>query len=165
MLEPHEKVDLKGKSFNIQFVDGRGSKTKMNCSDYTLDRETELEGDLGANYFRQSVLAMIRGSNGKIDPQSPNQVVVELEAESFKLIGAVYIVAHGFTQFKVTSPFLSKTYCTDMTDHDEDAPLRWYSLVTRKTGSRLMVSGATRRATEDFVKDLADSKESRQVSR
>lgn len=157
MLEPQEKIDLKGKSFDIKFIDSRGHKDKISCSGYTLDRETELEGDLGANYFRESVLAMIRGANGKIDPQSPNKVVVELEAESFKLIGALYIVAHGFTQFKVSSPFLTKTYCVDMTDHDEDAPLKWYSLVTRRTGSRLMVSGATRRAAESFVKDLAEN--------
>jgi hypothetical protein len=157
ILEPQEKIDLKGKSFDIQFVDSRGSKNRISCSDYSLDRETELEGDLGANYFRQSALAMIQGSNGKIDPLSPNKVVVELEGTSFKLIGAIYAVAHGFTQFKVTSSFLSKTYCADMTDHDEDAPLKWYSLVTRKTGSRLMVSGATRRAAEHFVKDLAAS--------
>jgi hypothetical protein len=155
MLEPQEKIDLKGKSFDIRFVDNRGTKTSINCSDYTLDRETELEGNLGADYFRECVLAMIRGSNGKIDPQSPNKVVVELEGESFKLIGYVYAVGHGFAQFKVTSPFLSKTYCADMTDHDTDAPLKWYSLTTRKSASRLMVSGATRRTAENFVRDLA----------
>ncbi|BEH09431.1 MULTISPECIES: hypothetical protein [Geobacter] len=52
-------------------------------------------------------------------------IMVELEGLSFKLIGAGYIVAHGFVQFKVSSSFLNKAYCSDMTDHDEDAPLEW----------------------------------------
>lgn len=157
MLKPENEIDLKGKSFSIEFRDNRKDVNKIDCSDYSLDRETELEGALGAQYFKESVKAMIEGSNGKIDVSSPNKVVVELEGLSFKLIGAVYIVAHGFAQFKVISPFLNKTYCSDMTDHDEDAPLKWYSLVTRKTASRLMVSGSVRRAAEAFVRDLAAS--------
>jgi hypothetical protein len=157
MLKPEKDIDLKGRSFNIEFKDSRKNIDKINCSEYALDRETELEGELGVQYFRESLTAMINGSNGKIDPASPNKIVVELEGQSFKLIGAVYIVAHGFVQFKVTSPFLNKTFCSDMTDHDEDAPLKWYSLVTRKTASRLMVSGSMRRAAENFVRELASS--------
>lgn len=52
-------------------------------------------------------------------------IMVELEGLSFKLIGAGYIVAHGFVRFKVSSPFLNRTYCSDMMDHDGDAPLEW----------------------------------------
>lgn len=157
MLKPEKEIDLKGKSFSIEFRDSRNNIKKIACSDYSLDRETELEGALGEQYFKESVKAMIEGSNGKIDESSPKKVVVELEGLSFKLIGAVYIVAHGFVQFKVTSPFLNKTYCSDMTDHDEDAPLKWYSFVTRKTASRVMISGSVRRAAESFVRDLAGS--------
>jgi len=158
MLKPEGKIDFHGKSFDIQFKDSRGDINKIICSEYTLDRETELEGALGAQYFRESLVAMIQGANGKIDPTSPNKITVELEGLSFKLIGALYIVAHGFVQFKVSSPFLNKTYCSDMTDHDEDAPLKWYSFVTRKTATRLIVSGSMRRATENFVKELVSSK-------
>lgn len=157
MLKPKKDIDLQGKSFNIEFRDSRGIINKINCSEYTLDRETELEGALGAQYFRETLTAMIQGSNGKIDPASPNKITVDLEGLSFKLIGAIYIVTHGFVQFKVTSSLLNKTYCSDMTDHDVDAPLKWYSLVTRKSASRLMVSGSMRRASENFVKELASS--------
>lgn len=156
MLKPEKEIDLKGKSFNVEFRDNRKDVNKIACSEYSLDRETELEGRLGAQYFRESMKAMIEGSNGKIDAASPNRVVVELEGVSFKLIGAGYIVAHGLVQFKVASSFLNKTYCSDMTDHDDDAPLKWYSVVTRKTASRLMVSGSVRRATESFIRDLAN---------
>jgi hypothetical protein len=157
MLKSEENVDLHGKSFNIEFRDSRQNINKINCSEYTLNRETELEGALGAQYLRECLTAMILGSNGKIDATSPNKIMVELEGLSFNLLGYIYGVVHGFVQFEVSSPFLNKTYCSDMTDHDDDAPLKWYSLVTRKTATRLIVSGSMRRATENFVKELANS--------
>lgn len=157
MLKPEQEIDLKGKSFNIEFRDSRRNIDRIACSEYALDRATELEGALGEKYFRESLTAMIQGSNGSIDAASPTTIIVELEGLSFKLIGVGYAVAHGFVQFKVSSPFLNKTYCSDMTDHDEDAPLKWYSLVTRKTASRLIVSGSMKRAAEQFVRDLANS--------
>lgn len=157
LLKPMGAIDLKGKAFNIEFKDGRGSRDHISCSDYTLDRLTELEGSPGMEFLRQAIVTMIEASNGKVDSSAPDKVVVELDGLSFKLIGAVYIVAHGFVEFKVTSPLLNKTYCSDMTDHDADAPLKWYSLVTRKTATREIVSGSMRRAVESFVKDLAES--------
>lgn len=157
LLKPMTDIDLKGKAFNIEFKDGRGRNDHISCSEYTLDRETELEGSLGMEYLRQSVISMIQNSNGKVDSSAPDKLVVELNGLSFKLIGAGYIVAHGFVEFRTTSPYLNKTYCSDITDHDEDAPLKWYSVVTRKTATRLIVSGSMRRAVESFVKDLAGS--------
>jgi hypothetical protein len=158
ILKPEKNIDLQGRSFNIEFRDSRGNRNVIDCSEYMLDRETELEGSPGAQYFRDSLTAMIQGSNGKIDPASPDKIVVELEGLSFKLIGRGYITVHGFVQFKVTSSFLNKTYCSDMTDLDEDAPLKWNSWATRKTASRLMVSGSMRRASENFVQELAGGK-------
>lgn len=157
LLKPIAAIDLKGKAFNIEFKDGRGLNNRISCSDYTLDRQTELEGNLGMEFFRQSIVTMIQASNGKVDSNAPDKVVVELDGLSFELIGAVYIVAHGLVEFKATSPLLNKTYCSDMTDHDADAPLKWYTLVTRKTATREIVSGSMRRAVEGFVKDLAES--------
>lgn len=155
LLKPEGSIDLKGKTYALEFRDNRGNKNKLNCFEYPLDRETELEGDMGMGLFRESVNSIIQNSNGKIDATSPNRITVELNGLSFKLIGAIYIVAHGVVQFNVTSPALNKTYCSDMTDHDPDAPLKWYSFVTRKTATRLIVSGSMRRAVENFVRDLA----------
>lgn len=157
MLKPMAEIDLKGKAFNIELKDSRGSNDHISCSEYTLDRETELEGNVGMEYLRQSVISMIQNSNGKVDSCAPDNLIVELQGLSFKLIGAGYIVAYGFVEFKATSSYLNKTYCSDMTDHDEDAPLKWYSLVTRKTATREIVSGSMRRAVESLVKDLAGS--------
>ncbi len=157
IFQPKQPVDLQGKSFDIEFRDGRDGIDKIDCSSYSLDRETELEGALGEQFFREYLTTIIQRSNGRIDPASPNKIVVELQGMSFKLIGVIYAVAHGFVQFKATSPFLNKTYCADMTDHDDDAPLQWNSFVTRKTASRLIVSGAMGRAAENFVRELASS--------
>ena len=155
MLGPITDIDLKGKTFNIEFKDNRGGTNRISCSEYTLDRETELEGGLGIRYLRQSIVSMIQNSNGKVDPNAPDKLIIELEGLSFKLIGFGYIVPHGFVQFKASSPYLKKTYCSDMTDHDEDAPLKWYSVVTRKTATRLIVAGSMRRAVESLLNDLA----------
>jgi hypothetical protein len=157
MYKPESEIDLHGKTYNIQFIDNRSDITKINCSEYQMDRKTELEGEFGPKYFAQCLTAMIQNSNGRIDPKSENRITVGLEGLSFNLIGYVYVVAHGFVQFKVSSQTLNKTYCSDMTDHDDDAPLKWYSFVTRKTGSRLIVSGSVRRATENFVRELANA--------
>ena len=153
-LKPINNMNLEGKSFSINFKDNRGDTNRISCSELTLDRKTELEGDLGMQYLSESVISMIKNCNGKIDPNSPDKFTIELEGLSFELIGVGYIVAHGLVQFKVTSASLNKTYCSDMTDSDSDSPLKWYSLTTRQSGSRMMVSGAMRRSVENFAKDL-----------
>lgn len=157
VMKPMTEIDLKGKAFNIEFKDARGSANRISCSEFTLDRGTELEGSLGMEYLRQSVVMMIQNSNGKVESSAPNILVVELKGLSFNLIGFGYIVPHGFVEFSVTSPYLNKTYCSDMTDHDEDSPIKSYSFATRKSASRLIVSGSMRRAVENFVKNLAES--------
>lgn len=158
ILEPRSPIYLHGKTFNLEFHDSRGTIIKIDCSKHTLDRNTELEGKLGMQYLRACVVAMIENSNGKIDEASPNKVVIELEGLSFKLVGAIYIVAHGFVQFKASSAFLNKTYCSDLTDHDKDSPVKWHSFVSRKTATALIVSASMRRAVEEFVTDLAHVK-------
>ena len=158
MLEPREKIDLQGRSFNIEFRDSRGGRDRIDCSGFPLDRNNELEGELGMRYLQEYVKVMIERSNGKIDPASPNRIVVEVEGLSFNLVGAGYAVVHGFVQFKAESARFGKTYCSAMNDNDQDSPMKWYSLTTRRSASRMMVSGSVRRGEEEFVKDLAAGK-------
>lgn len=153
--KPINIIDLKGKSYDITFKDSRSNIREIECSPHSLDRNTELEGNMGFSYFQQYVTQFVENNNGSIDGASLNQVTFELEALSFRLVGAFYIVMHGFVQVRVSTPNFSKVYCADMTDHDQDAPLKWYSLVTRKTATRLIVSGAVRRVLEDIMTDLA----------
>lgn len=152
--EPQQTINLGGRNFDFVFIDARGSFNKINCSEVILDRQTELEGKLGFLYFSGYIMKMVTNSNGIIDPNSSNKITIKLEGLSFRLIGYGFARAHGLVQFSISSHFFKKTYCSDMTDRDEDAPLKWYSLVTRKTGARVIVSGSLRRAVESFVKDL-----------
>ncbi len=154
LFKPQQDIDLKGKTFNLEFRDDRGELNKIECSEHKLNRETELEGEPGFTYYKEYVKTMIEHSNGKIDSESSNKIMVDLQGLSFRLVGAFFIVAHGYVQFKVSSPLLEKTYCSDMTDHDEDAPLKWYSFVTRQSAARLIVSGSMRRVVENFTRDL-----------
>lgn len=70
---------------------------------------TELEGEPGMDYFRQSAVTLIQASHGKVDTNAPDKIVVELDGLSFKLIRFGYIVAHGMVEFQVASSFLNKT--------------------------------------------------------
>ena len=54
-LKPLTDIDLKGKTFDPVFKDSRGQADRISCSEYILDRETELEGELGMRYLRQSI--------------------------------------------------------------------------------------------------------------
>jgi len=149
-----KSYDLKSNSFAIEYIDSRENVNRIDCSEYNLDRNTELEGELGFKLLQESINKSIENSNGKIDRISDNKYIIKLEGISFKLIGVGFIVAHGFIQFEVIHNGQIKKYCSDMTDMDNDSPLHWYSLVTRKTGSRLILSGSLNRAVENFVKDL-----------
>lgn len=153
--KPNGTFNLKKKSFNVVVYDQRQNHDRICCSEVGLDRTTELEGGLGYDYFRTYLHAVIDSSNGVVDSTSNDTVKVYLEALSFRLIGVGYIVAHGLVQFSVKSNQIDTTYCSDMTDSDPDAPLKWYSFVTRKTGSRLIASGSLRRAVEHFLGDLS----------
>ncbi len=152
--KPIQNIDLQGARLSLEFVDNRDNRDSIVCSEHNLDLKTELEGGLGFSYFKEYIQTMIKESNGILDTKSETKIKLKLEALSFKLIGFGYIVAHGFIQFEVKSDYLDKRYCSDMTDKDEDAPLKWYSFVTRKTASRIMVSGSSRRAIEELLVDL-----------
>jgi hypothetical protein len=152
--KPTQKYDLKKRAMNIIITDKRLYHYNIQCSDLRLDRNTELEENMGFQYFKNNLFSVIDSCNGIIDSTAKDTIHVYLEGLSFELIGFGYIVAHGLVQFSVKSSKINKTYCSDMKDSDPDAPLKWYSFVTRKTGSRLIVSGSLRRAIEDFLKDM-----------
>lgn len=152
--KPTTSIDLKGQSYCLEFNDARDDIQEIKCSGQVLDRNTELEGELGYTYFRNYVTSMIEQCNGKVTPDGNNHITINLEGLSFVLIGWNYIVPHGLIQFEVSSEKFNKVYCTDMTDHDNDAPLKWYSITTVKSAYRMIVSGAARRTIEELLSDL-----------
>jgi predicted DNA-binding antitoxin AbrB/MazE fold protein len=153
-FKPLQKIDLKGKEFNVEIIDARGTIKKVECFEYEIDRDTELEGELGLNYFSNYLKTMIEHCNGKVNPESKNKITVKVEGISFMIYGFIFARVHGLVQFEVSSLGITKKYCSDMTDADNDSPASQFAMVTRKTGSRLIVSGSMRRALESLMLDL-----------
>ena len=149
-----KSYDLKKIHYDLEVSDKRININQIECYNEKIDRDTELEGALGLKLLQESIEQSIKNSNGEIDNKSDEKIEVKLQAISFELVGFGFLVVHGFVQFEVFHNGKSKIYCSDMTDQDDDSPLSWYSLVTRKTGSRLILSGSLKRATESFIKDL-----------
>lgn len=154
---PLNQYDLKGKSYNLVISDDRTGVSHISCSDITLDRNTELEGSDGFNFFSKYCRAMIEANNGIIDQNAQNTIHIKLKGLSAQYYGFGFVKVHGLVEFDVLFDYLNKTYCSDMVDGDEDSPLKATSFATRKGALRKMVSGSTRRALEMFIHDLAMS--------
>jgi hypothetical protein len=152
---PIEKSDLKGKSYNLVITDDRSGVSQISCSDIILDRNTELEGDDGFNFFSKYCRAMIEANNGIIDQDAQETIHIKLKGLSAQYYGFGFLKVHGLVEFDVILDNFEKTYCSDMVDGDEDAPLKATSITTRKGALKKMVSGSTRRALEMFTRDLA----------
>ncbi len=154
---PKTHIDLKGRAFSFEFHDNRGELKKINCSEVYLDRQTDLEGEFGFNFFCEYIKSMVEQSNGKIDSESPSKLVINLDGLSSRVTGVKgygLLFYHGLVQFTVVSGSLEKTYCTGMNDHQTDAPITPYSRVSRERGTQLMVSGAMRKSIESFLMDV-----------
>ncbi|PKL84544.1 MAG: hypothetical protein CVV22_12445 [Ignavibacteriae bacterium HGW-Ignavibacteriae-1] len=153
--QPIEKVDLEGKRINLIVNDSRFSKNSIKCSEIELDGDTELEGAKGFEYFKNYCKAMIEFNNGKCDSTSQDTLFVNLNGLSAKYKGFGYVNVYGLIEFEAHGlGILNETYCSEMVDGDDDAPLQSYSIATRKTALRKMVSGSTRRALEKLIKDI-----------
>jgi hypothetical protein len=152
---PLSKVDLRGERFRLELIDNRKG-FKISCSNIIIDRNTELEGSTGFDFFSSYVRAMIEANNGVIDPNSSNVITIELRGLSAEYQGVVYVRVYGLVEFHAALRDFHKTYCSQMADGDEGAPVGKYAFDTRKGALRKMVSGSTRRALEEFVHDLAE---------
>ena len=152
---PLTPVDLRGEKFRLEVIDNRKG-FEISCSNFRMDRNTELEGSAGFDFFSSYVRAMIEANNGVIDQNSGNIITVELKGLSAEYQGYGYIRVYGLVEFSATLGDFQKTYCSQMADGDEGAPVGKYAFDTRKGALRKMVSGSTRRALEEFMRDLAE---------
>lgn len=152
---PIEQTDLKKTKYNLIISDERSGINKINCSDISLDRNTELEGPNGFEFFKNYCRAMFKANNGIIESTSENDIYIKLKGLSAQYYGFVFVKIYGLVEFEVVSKNLSNTYCSEMKDGDNDAPLKTASFDTRKGALRKMASGTTRRALEKFMHDLS----------
>jgi len=152
---PLSPVDLKGEKYRLEVVDSRRG-FDISCSTFRVDRNTELEGATGIDFFSAYVRAMIEANNGVIDPKADKVITVELTGLSAEYQGYGYVRVYGLVEFHAALGSLRKNYCSQMADGDEGAPVGKYAFDTRKGALRKMVSGSTRRALEEFIRDLAE---------
>jgi hypothetical protein len=152
--EPLHPVDLKGQKYHVVVYDRRNTD-RMSCYDHTVPRDTELEGDTGYEFFKNYLAAMIKANNGVVDENAARTIEVKLTVLSGELRGFVNGHVWGLVEFDAVVGDSVKTYCAAMVDGDEDAPVGKYSVDTRKGAFRKLVSGATRKAFEELMHDLA----------
>jgi hypothetical protein len=160
--EPLNAVDLEWERIRLEVIDGREGFA-VSCFGIPLDRNTELEGPTGFDFFRSYLQAMIEANNGVVDPASTNVVHVELKALSAEIFGYGYARVYGLVEFRASFGGIQKTYCSAMADGDEGAPLGKYSFTTRKTALRTMASASTRRALEQLMCDLLKAKKKEEL--
>jgi hypothetical protein len=152
---PLSPVDLKGERFRLEVIDNREG-FNISCSNFRIDRNTELEGSTGFDFFSAYVRAMIEENKGIVDQTSNNIIRLELSGLSAEYQGYGYVRVYGLVEFHAALGDFHRAYCSQMADGDDGAPVGKYSFDTRKGALRKMVSGATRRALEEFMHDLVD---------
>lgn len=155
--EPLKPVNLEGEKMRLDVVDSREG-FNISCSGIPLDRNTELEGSTGFDFFSSYLRAMIEANNGVVDLASSNIVKVELKGLSAEIFGFGYGRVYGQVEFRASFKGYQKTYCSVLADGDEGTPVGKYSFTTRKTAIRKMTSASTRRALEELMSDLAKAK-------
>jgi hypothetical protein len=150
---PISPVNLNGVKYRLEVVDNRKG-FNISCVNFRIDRNTELEGATGYNFFSTYVRAMIEANKGIIDPISDNILRVELTGLSAQFYGYGFYRIYGLVEFNVSIGEFQKNYCSAMMDGDKDAPLGKYSVATRKDALRKIVSGSARRTLENLMHDL-----------
>jgi hypothetical protein len=132
----------------------RSGINRIECSGSDLDRNTDLEGKNGFDYFSNYIKAMTEYNNGKVDQNSNDTIYVDLLAISSQNYGFGFVRVFGDTKFKIHYNGLQKDYCAEITDGDEDSPLGRMSFSTRKRALRKLASASVRKALEMYIQDL-----------
>jgi hypothetical protein len=151
---PINKVDLKGRSIYYIVNDKRNGINKIECSGSELDRKTELEGNLGLDYFTNYLKAMTESNNGKVSTDAVDTIKVDLLAISCQIYGFGFLRVFGDTKFKIEYKDISREYCAEISDGDKDSPLGLMSWDSRRGALRKLASASARKALEKFMIDL-----------
>jgi hypothetical protein len=145
-----------GLALRVELYDDRNilKINRINCSTVQLYNESELVSPQAIFKVEKYINSIFQQASITIDSTSTDKLEIRLEALDARLLGFVYIKAHGFCQIRVKYKELNKVYCCDIVDGDEHSPLSGNAFVTRKTASRYMASAAIRETIEQFLEDL-----------
>ena len=151
-----DKHDLGGIKLRIELRDVRDSLKlqKIDCSPVAFTNTSEFEGPGGTHVVAEYLDSMFTAANVVVDSTADDVVHVTLEGMDARLIGFGSITAHGLCQMTVQWKNFSHTYCADITDKDPHSPISSHAFVTRKTGTRIIMSAGIREVIEKMLTDM-----------
>ena len=160
---PTKPIDLHQKHIHYFVTDSRNEFASAECSEESPDRDSELEGPLGLDFFSGYLAAFTDSCNGASSGRSDTlqktegqQFYVDLQLLAPKFSGFISVSVHGMVQFRVRGENSARVYCSDMQDGDHDAPYGKFSFATRASAMRGMVAASCRRAIEQFLTDVSN---------
>jgi hypothetical protein len=150
------KHDLGGLKLRIELRDVRDSLKlqKLDCSPVAFTNTSEFEGPGGTHVVAEYLDSLFTGANAVLDSTAADVLHVTLEGMDARLVGFGSITAHGLCKMSVQWKNFSHTYCVDITDKDPQSPISSHAFVTRKTGTRIIMSAGIREAVEQMLTDL-----------
>ncbi len=150
------KHDLGGIKLRIELRDVRDSLKlpKLECSPVAFTNTSEFEGPNGTHAVAEYLDSLFTGANVLLDSTADDVVHVTLEGMDARLVGFGSITAHGLCKMSVQWKNFSHTYCVDITDKDPQSPISSHAFVTRKTGTRIIMSAGIREAIEEMLTDM-----------
>jgi hypothetical protein len=151
-----DKHDLGGLRLRIELRDVRDSLKlqKLDCSPVGFTNTSEFEGTGGTHVVAEYLDSLFTAANCVVDSTAEDILHVTLEGMDARLIGFGSITAHGLCKMSVQWKQFSHTYCIDITDKDPHSPISSHAFVTRKTGTRIIMSAAIREVTEQMLTNM-----------
>jgi len=148
--------NLAGKGFRIELLDERNvlKLKKVGCSEIEFTNTSEFSTPSAIEKVKEYIDTLFTKSGAIIDSLALDTLVIELEGLDVRLIGTGYARVHGLCQMRTRYKGISRTYCIDITDADENSPISSNSLVTRLTATRIMASVSIREIIEQIIADL-----------
>ena len=147
---PRRYPNLMGKKIVFVINDKRHTIYKANCTNESIQRDSELEGKLGSDYFSDYITKL---SSESYEAGIPDTVLIDLEVLTPAMIGFGFVKVHGIVQFKVYRKKFTKSYCVDIKDGDSESPINTFSFDTRRGAMRKMMSAALTKVGQEFLED------------
>jgi hypothetical protein len=151
-----DKHDLGGLKLRIELRDVRDSLKlqKLECSPVAFTNTSEFKGPGGTHVVAEYLDSLFTAANCDLDSTADDVLYVTLEGMDARLIGFGSITAHGLCQMSVQWKHFSHTYCVDITDKDPHSPISSHAFVTRKTGTRIIMSAGIREVIEQMLTNM-----------
>lgn len=156
------KYDFKGKPIKIEFKDLRDSLKiiKIECSDIAVDNKTKFKTELGSKLVKSYIDSLFVNSNLQLVDSINSEIIsVKLNVLDSKKNGLLIPKVHGICQMDFTYKKLNKTYCIDLKDGDNNAPVGRMTVISIQRAKELLICSSIREVIEQFLRDLENYKD------